>query len=101
MGGIRLGSLLGFPIHIKFSFLFLMGFALVVWRSLDAVAMLLATFAMVLLHELGHAVLARRLKVPILGIAPAMANTWFSATRERSSALPLQLALTRGKLQPG
>ena len=40
-------------------------------------------------------------EVPILGIAPAMANTWFSATRERSSALPLQLALTRGKLQPG
>ena len=68
MGGFRIGKILGFPIHLKFSFLFLMGIALVVWRSLDVVTMLLGTFAMVLLHELGHAVLARRLKIPILGI---------------------------------
>ena len=67
-GGIKIGSLLGFPIHIRLSFLFLMGIAAVVWRSPEAVVMLLCTFAMVLLHELGHAVVARRLQVPILGI---------------------------------
>lgn len=68
MGGIPMGRIFGFPIHLKFSFLFLLGIALVVWQSLYAVLMLLCTFAMVLLHELGHALLARRFKIPILGI---------------------------------
>ena len=67
MGGLRLGRLFGIPIQINFSFLLLMGIFLI-WRGLPGVVLLTVVFVSVLLHELGHALVARRLNVPILGI---------------------------------
>ena len=68
LGGYRIGSLFGVPIHIKFSFLLLLVVAMLVHRSAEVVFLLLLTFVMVLLHELGHVVMAQRLNIPILSI---------------------------------
>lgn len=67
MGGVRLGRLFGIPIQINFSFLLLMGIFLL-WQGLPGVVLLVVVFLSVLLHELGHALVARRFHVPILGI---------------------------------
>ncbi|MCX5745211.1 MAG: M50 family metallopeptidase [Proteobacteria bacterium] len=64
----RLGSLLGFPLEINPSFLFLLGLVLVAFGGLIGVAVVLVAFASVVLHELGHAVVARRLGVRVVGI---------------------------------
>lgn len=67
LGGIRLGRLFGIPIQINWSFLLLMAiFAL--WQGLPGLVLLVVVFLSVLLHELGHSLVARRLNVPILGI---------------------------------
>lgn len=68
MGGFKLFSLFGIPIKVTFSFLMLLGFAALAWGGLQAVIAVVAVFAMVLAHELGHALVARRFHVPILGI---------------------------------
>ena len=67
MGGLRLGRLFGIPIQINFSFLLLMLIYLV-WHGIAGVGWLVVVFLSVLVHELGHALVARRLRVPILGI---------------------------------
>ncbi len=64
----RLGSLLGFPIEINLSFLILLGIVLVAFGGLFGVLAVCLLFAFVVLHELGHAVVARRLGVHIAGI---------------------------------
>jgi Zn-dependent protease len=66
MGGIKLGRIFGIPIRLSFSFLILVALAVLAWHSM--IAVILLAFPMVLLHELGHALVARRLNVPILGI---------------------------------
>ncbi|HEX2570034.1 MAG TPA: M50 family metallopeptidase [Polyangia bacterium] len=64
----RIGKIFGFPIEVRLSFLLLLGFVLL-WRGwLGGVFVALLGFGSVLLHELGHALVARRLGVRIAGI---------------------------------
>ncbi len=64
----RLGRVLGFPVEINLSFLLLLGFVLLTWGGLAGVFVVLLSFGSVLLHELGHAVVARKLGVHVSGI---------------------------------
>jgi Zn-dependent protease len=64
----RIGRILGFPIELNLSFLLLLGFVLLWSGGLTGVYVVLLGFASVLLHELGHALVARRLGVRIAGI---------------------------------
>lgn len=64
----RLGSLAGFPVEIKPSFLILLGLVFIAFGGLMGVFIVTLAFASVLLHELGHAVVARKLGVHVSGI---------------------------------
>lgn len=59
----RLGRLLGFPVDIHVSFLLLLAVVFVALGGLAGVLVVGVAFASVLLHELGHAVVGRRLGV--------------------------------------
>jgi len=67
-GRWRLGTLLGFPVEVNWTFLALLAVMFFWYGGIVGVFLVLLAFASVLLHELGHAVVARRLRVPIAGI---------------------------------
>lgn len=64
----RIGTAFGFPIEINISFLLVLALALLFLGGLQGVLAILILFASVLLHELGHALVARHLGVTIAGI---------------------------------
>jgi Zn-dependent protease len=66
--GFRLGTLFGFPIRVNASFLLLLSVVLLWMGGLPGVAVALMAAGSVLLHELGHALMARHLGTPVDGI---------------------------------
>ena len=65
---LSLGRILGFPVDVHFTLLILLAVVLLFGGGVAGVALVALTFASVLAHELGHSVVARRLRVPIAGI---------------------------------
>src|SRR5678815_870143 len=64
----RLGTLLGFPVEINASFLLLLAVVYFAFGGAIGLFVVGLAFASVLVHELGHAVVARRLGVHVAGI---------------------------------
>ncbi len=68
LNGMSLGRLAGIPIRLRLSFFALLLFVFLTMGGLGGVFAVTLTFASVLVHELGHALVARRLGVGIAGI---------------------------------
>lgn len=64
----RLGTVLGFPVDIKPSFLLLLALVFISFGGAIGVLLVSLAFASIVLHELGHAVVARKLGVRVSGI---------------------------------
>src|SRR5678815_5238592 len=64
----RLGTLLGFPVEINASFLLLLAVVYFAFGGAIGLFVVGLIFGSVLVHELGHAVVARRLGVQVAGI---------------------------------
>ena len=64
----RIVTIAGFPIEVNLTFLILLGLVFLVQGGLVGILLTLLVFASILVHELGHAVVARRLGVRIAGI---------------------------------
>ncbi len=65
MPSFSVGRILRFPVRVNLSFLLLLGLVILWMGGVTGVVMVSVAFASVLLHELGHAVVARRLGVRI------------------------------------
>ena len=74
---LKLGKLLGIPLYVHWTFLLLLAFIGTrayttngrdVGAAAESVAMVVAVFGCVVLHELGHALMARRFGVPTADI---------------------------------
>lgn len=68
MQPLRLGRVFGIPVEARVSFLIMLGLVLLFLGGLSGVFIVLLAFASVILHELGHALAARRLGVGVSGI---------------------------------
>ncbi|MBV8748298.1 MAG: M50 family metallopeptidase [Candidatus Eremiobacteraeota bacterium] len=64
----RLGTVLGFPVDINVTFILLLAFVLLAFGGPIGVVLVCLAFGSVLLHELGHALVARQLGVHVSGI---------------------------------
>ena len=64
----RLGTLLGFPVEVNLSFLLLLAVVYFMFGGAIGVFVVLLAFGSVVLHELGHALVARKLGVHVAGI---------------------------------
>lgn len=64
----RVGSIAGFPIEVNLSFVLLLAVVLLWLGGVAGVLLVLLAFGSVLLHELGHSLIARHLGVPVVGI---------------------------------
>ncbi|HUU01729.1 MAG TPA: site-2 protease family protein [Myxococcota bacterium] len=64
-----IGRLFGFPIRMHVSLVIFLAFVLFSGGGLYGLALMIAVFASVVLHELGHALTARRLGVQIVDIS--------------------------------
>ena len=64
----RVATIAGFPIEVNLTFLILLGLVFLTRGGLMGIFLTLLVFASILVHELGHAIVARRLGVRIAGI---------------------------------
>jgi Zn-dependent protease len=64
----RIGRMLGFPVEVNLSFLLLLAVVFLTMGGLAGLFVVGLAFAGVLLHELGHSLVARKLGVPVSGI---------------------------------
>lgn len=64
----RIGTAFGFPIEVNLSFLLILGILLLTMGLVQGLIFVFIIFGSVLLHELGHALMARHLNVYIAGI---------------------------------
>jgi Zn-dependent protease len=66
--GFRIGTVFGFPIRVHVSFLLLLGAVLLFMGGAPGVFVALMVAGSVVVHELGHALVARHLGVPVRSI---------------------------------
>jgi Zn-dependent protease len=64
----RIGRLFGFPVEVNASFLIMLAVVFLWMGGLAGVFVVGLAFGSVLLHELGHSLVARKLGVPVSGI---------------------------------
>ena len=64
----KIGRVAGIDLHLHVTFLVMMGMLAMTHHGLGAVALVSALFGCVVLHELGHALMARRFGIPTEGI---------------------------------
>ncbi|MFP4058197.1 MAG: site-2 protease family protein [Candidatus Brocadiia bacterium] len=67
-GSFKLGQLFGIRIRVHWLFLVLLGYFLLFGGGLSAAVLLICVFACVVLHELGHSLVARRYGVGVRDI---------------------------------
>ena len=68
MKPLRFGRVFGIPLEVRMSFLLMLAFVLLFMGGLAGISLVLLAFSSVILHELGHALVARRLGVGVSGI---------------------------------